>query len=102
MIHRFLACGALALAVGGSSLLFSATPTSAACISNGVRYSHGVRLCFAKSRYQYRCLPPRRQVPSRWVPIQRLTLGSSLGNPRLCDNVDRFFNKPFGSPIGGW
>ncbi|BCB21811.1 hypothetical protein [Bosea sp. ANAM02] len=101
-MHRHLACSALSLAFIAGAMALSTAPAAAACISNGARYSHGSTLCFAKSLYQYRCLPPRRDRPARWAPIQRLSLTSSLRNPRVCDNVDRAFGKPFGSPIGSW
>ena len=101
-MHRYFVFSTLAVAVIAGATALSTAPAAAACISNGARYSHGSTLCFAKSLYQYRCLPPRRDRQARWAPIQRLSLTSSLRNPHVCNNVDRAFGKPFGSPIGSW
>lgn len=57
-MHRYFVFSTLAVAVIAGAMTLSTAPAAAACISNGARYSHGSTLCFAKSLYQYRCLPP--------------------------------------------
>jgi len=72
----------------------SNTGFSQFCVVHSKRFSRDQTACFEENRHQYACRYDRRKQEYYWSFVQKLSLGSSLGN---CTYAASWGDKPTGA-----